>query len=85
MELSLIAVGIGLLWGGSLLTVNRAFGDYGSCPSIILTGVSHVLLTMGAMYAVLSTDASFMIAGIAAVSIIALSLFSGTRNLKTAS
>lgn len=81
MERSLIAVGIGLLWGGSLLAVNQVFGDRGPRANILLTGVLHVLLTMATMYAVLSTDASLMLTGVVALSSIALDLLSGKPEL----
>lgn len=81
MEPPLIALGIGLLWGGSLLAVNRLFGDDGSHSSVLLTGVSHVLLTMAAMYPTLSADVSFMLTGTAALAGIALSFLGGGRPL----
>jgi len=79
MDPPLVALGIGLLWGGSLLAVNRLFGDDGPHSSVLFTGVSHVLLTMAAMYATLSVDVSFMLTGTAALVVIALSFLGGGR------
>ncbi|WP_121743496.1 hypothetical protein [Natronorubrum halophilum] len=72
MESLLISVGIGLLWGGLLLAVNRVLGDRHARAFILLLIVVHVLLTMGAVYAPLSTDASLVPVAVTTMSILAL-------------
>lgn len=83
MEFPLVALGAGLLWGGTVLIVLRLFGDHGLRPNPILMAVCNVLLAMAVVYVAGSADASVLVAGVVALAVLALGLFSERQRQTT--